>query len=213
MSVKVTLPDGSSREFDSSVTPADVAEDISSGLARAAVAAEVDGAMVDLTTPLTTGSHDVRLLTNRDPESLEVLRHTTAHVLAQAMVRLFGKDVKYTIGPALLDDFQYGFYYDFDLPRAISGEDLQKVESEMKKIVKEKLPIERIEMPVDEAKQAMRDIGQDYKAEMIDDLVATENVRTVSFYRQGDFIDMCRGPHLPHTGKVQAFKLVSTAGA
>jgi threonyl-tRNA synthetase len=213
MSVTVQLPDGSTRDYDNAVSCHDVAGDISGGLARAAVAAELDGQLVDLATTLDEGTHQLRLLTNRDEESLEVLRHTAAHVLAQAMRRVFGQDVQYTIGPALTDDFQYGFYYDFDLPEPISSEDLARVEAEMKKIAKEKLPIRREELPVDQAKQRLSELGQDYKIEMIDDLVRDEGVDTVSLYEQGDFVDMCRGPHLPDTGKLKAFKLITTAGA
>ena len=119
--------------------PCQVAEDISPRLAKAAVAAEVDGQLPDLTTRWPTARTRVQILTDRDPEALEILRHTAAHVLAQAMVRLYGEDVQYTIGPALMDDFQYGFYYDFDLPAPISAEDLPKIEAEMEKIVGEKI--------------------------------------------------------------------------
>ena len=214
MSVTVKLPDGSHMDFDRAVTSLDVAREISEGLARAAVAAEVDGAVVDLAAEIPDAEHSLRLLTDRDPESLEVLRHTAAHVMAQAVVRLYGKEVQYTIGPALMDDFQYGFYYDFDLPRPVTADDLPKIEAEMKKIVGEKIPLERLELPVDEARAELTGLGQAYKCEMIDDLVRDEGVRTVSLYRQGDFVDMCRGPHLPHTGKLgKAFKLLSTAGA
>lgn len=213
MNVTVTLPDGSTRDYDNPVTCLDVAADISGGLARAAVAAELDGQLVDLATSLDEGTHRLRLLTNRDEESLEVLRHTAAHVLAQAMRRVYGDDVQYTIGPALTDDFQYGFYYDFDLPEPIGSDDLAKVEAEMKKITKEKLPIQREQLPVEQAKHRLSQLGQDYKIEMIDDLVRDENVQTVSLYKQGDFVDMCRGPHLPDTGKLKAFKLITTAGA
>ncbi len=178
------------------------------------MAAEVDGTLVDLNAELGEGTHALKLLTNRDEAALEVLRHTTAHVMAEAVIRLYGPEVRYTIGPALTDDFQYGFYYDFDLPEPISQEDLPKIEQAMREIVGEKIPLERIELPVDEAKELMRQRGQDYKVEMIDDLVRDEQVSTVSFYKQGDFIDMCRGPHLPDTGKVgKAFSLMSTAGA
>ncbi len=211
--VLVELPDGSTKEYDKPVSPADVAEGISPRLAQAAIAAEVDGRLCDLSTTLDEGKHTVRLLTDRDPEALEVLRHTAAHVLAQAMVRLYGKDVQYTIGPALTDDFQYGFYYDFDLPERISADDLPKIEQEMKKIAKEKLAVRREELPVEQAKRQLDRAGQSYKVEMIDDLVRDESVETVSLYEQGDFVDMCRGPHLPHTGKLKAFKLLTTAGA
>jgi threonyl-tRNA synthetase len=213
MSITITLPDGSERQFDSGATPLDVANDISPRLASATLAARVDGRLVDADTELADGAHELALITDRDPEGLEVLRHTAAHVLAQAVVRLYGEQVQYTIGPALVDDFQYGFYYDFDLPEAISSDDLPKIEAEMKAIIKEKLPLERIELPIDQAKNQLTALGQDYKCEMINDLVAAEGVTSVSLYRQGDFIDMCRGPHLPDTGKVKAFKLMSVAGA
>ena len=213
MNITVTLPDGSTRAYDHPVAPADVAEEISPGLARAAVAAIVNGQACDMSTPLPEGECDLRLLTARDDEAMEILRHTAAHVLAQAMVRLYGPEVKYTIGPALTDDFQYGFYYDFDLPQPIGSEDLPKIEAEMKTIIGEKSPLERIELSVDEARARFETLGQSYKIEMIDDLVAAEGVETVSLYQQGDFVDMCRGPHLPHTGHVKAFKLLTAAGA
>ena len=212
--VKVTLPDGNVMEFDAPASPLTVAEAISAGLARMAVAAEVDGVMVDLTTPLADGAHAVKILTRHDEASLEVLRHTAAHVLAHAMRRVYGADVQYTIGPALTDDFQYGFYYDFDLPEPISSEDLAKVEAEMKKIVKENIPLTRSDVSVAQAKARMAELGQAFKVEMIDDLVASEGVEGVSLYDQGDFVDLCRGPHLPSTGKLgKAFKLLSVAGA
>jgi len=215
MSLEVKLPDGSSVRYadGEAVTPARVAEEISAGLARAALAAEVDGRTCDLTAELTSGTHELRILTDRDAASLEILRHTAAHVLAQAVVRLYGPGVQYTIGPSLTDDFQYGFYYDFDLPEPISAEDLAKIEDQMKKIVSEKIPLQRVELGVAEAKAELSKIGQAYKCEMIDDLVRQENVSTVSLYRQGDFLDMCRGPHLPNTGRLKAFKLLATAGA
>jgi threonyl-tRNA synthetase len=213
MSVTIQLPDGSKKEYDQPVRPLDVAEEISPRLAKASMAAEIDGNLCDLTTTLEEGSYRLKLLTDRDEQSLEVLRHTAAHVLAQAMIRLMGPEVKYTIGPALVDDFQYGFYYDFDLPRALGPEDLQAVEKEMNKIISEKIEIERFELPVEQARREMRKIGQDYKIEMIDDLVNSEGVETVSFYRQDGFVDMCRGPHLPDTGRVKAVKLLTSAGA
>ena len=212
--VKVILPDGSSRQYDDGATAMSVAQDISGGLARAAVVAKLDGKLVDLNTEIPAGEHSLALLTDKDTESLEVLRHTGAHVLAQAVCRLYGKDVQYTIGPALMDDFQYGFYYDFDLPKPISAEDLPAIEKEMKKIVKEKLPIERIEIPTDQAKAEMEKLGQLYKNEMIDDMLADDPQTSLTFYKQGDFMDMCRGPHAPTTGKLgKAFKLLSVAGA
>ncbi len=211
--VKITLPDDSVREYPDPISAADVAADIAPGLARAAVAAEVDGQLVDLAGVIGDGEHRLRLLTNRDAEALEVLRHTAAHVMAQAVRRLYGADVQYTIGPALTDDFQYGFYYDFDLPKPIVGDDLPAIQAEMKKIVKENIPITREVLPVRRARESLGSEGQDYKLEMIDDLAKAEGVETISLYRQGDFLDMCRGPHLPTTGKLKAFKLLTAAGA
>jgi len=213
MKVRIQLPDGSIVEHDEPVSALRVAGDISPRLADAAVAAEIDGVLRDATETLGDGEHTLRILTNRDAESLEVLRHTAAHVMAQAVVRLFGAGVQYTIGPALTDDFQYGFYYDFDLPESIGQDDLDRIEAEMRKIVGEKIPVERIELPTAEARERMETLGQAYKVEMIDDLVRDEGVETVSLYRQGDFLDMCRGPHLPNTGGLKVFKLLTTAGA
>ncbi len=213
MSIKVQLPDGSSKQYDAPLNAYRVAEDISPRLAAAAVAAEVDGQLYDLTAELAEGEHKLKIVTDRDERGLEILRHTAAHVLAQAVVRLYGKGVQYTIGPPLLDDFQYGFYYDFDLPEPVSGENLERIEAEMRKVVAEKIPLERIELPTQQAKAELTALGQEYKCEMIDDLVRDEHVETVSLYRQGDFLDMCRGPHLPHTGKLKVFKLLTVAGA
>jgi len=145
--------------------------------------------------------------------ALAVLRHTTAHVLAHAVRRLYGPEVQYTIGPALTDDFQYGFYYDFDTPRPIGADDLPAIEEEMRKIAAEKVPLERQELPAGEARELFDRLGQRYKVELIDDLVRGEGVSAVSVYRQGDFVDLCRGPHLPDTGGLRAFKLLATAGA
>jgi threonyl-tRNA synthetase len=213
MAVTIKLPDGSRREYADAVTPYRVAEDISPRLAKAAVAAIVDGKAVDMTFDVHEGEHELKLLTDRDTQGLEVLRHTAAHVLAQAVVRLYGGGVKYTIGPALMDDFQYGFYYDFDLPNPIVQEDLPKIEAEMKKVVDEKIATQRIELSPAQASEEMSKLGQPYKVEMIADLLKLSPVATISLYRQGEFIDMCRGPHLPHTGMLKAFKLLTTAGA
>ena len=211
--VELELPDGSSKQYDSPITPGGVAAQISPRLASAALAAELDGKTVDLSVPIDSGRHSLRILTDRDEPALEVLRHTAAHVLAQAVRRLHGQDVQYTIGPPLVDDFQYGFYYDFDLPEAISQEQLKEIEQEMQRIVAEKIPIRRVELSPDEAKARFSALGQDYKVEMIDELAGQEGVSTVSLYEHGDFVDLCRGPHLPDTGKVKAFKLLAVAGA
>ncbi len=221
MSVTIKLPDGSSVEHESPVSAAEVAEGISPRLAKAAVAAEIDGRLCDLATELADGVHELRIVTDRDPAAVEVLRHTTAHVLAQAVVRLFGEGVQYAIGPALMDDFQYGFYYDFDLPRPIGPEDLERIEQEMRKIIAADLPITRQELGDKQVFEVMDGAGQtDYKSEIIHDLVRDHGAAgraigefTASIYRQGDFVDLCRGPHLPSTGRVKAFKLLNTAGA
>jgi len=213
MSATVRLPDGSTKTYDNPAAAIDVANEISPRLGKAALAAEIDGKLVDIDTALPEGEHDLRIITNRDEAALEVLRHSAAHVLAQAVRRIYGPKVQYTIGPALMDDFQYGFYYDFDLPEPIGDADLPRIEKEMQKIRKEKIAIRREELSVDEAKAQLTELGQGYKVEMIDDLVRDEGVEKISLYRQGDFVDMCRGPHLPDTGRIKAFKLISTAGA
>jgi len=214
MKTILRLPGSNEKTCEGPITAARAAEDISPALARAAVAAQVDGKLVDLGTAISPGTHEFRILTDRDVEALEVLRHTAAHVMAQAVVRMYGSAVQYTIGPALMDDFQYGFYYDFELPQVISTDDLVKIEDQMRQIVAEKIPLERLEVPVKEARQKFLELGQEYKVEMIDDLAREENVQTVSLYRQGDFLDMCVGPHLSNTGKLgNAFKLLTTAGA
>jgi threonyl-tRNA synthetase len=211
--VEIQLPDGSKRTYEQPVTAAAVAEDISPRLAKAAVAAEVDGRPADLTAELADGAHEVRILTDRDEEALQVLRHTAAHVMAQAVRRVFGEDVRYTIGPALVDDFQYGFYYDFDLPRSVGSDDLEQIEAEMARIISENLPIRREVLSVEEAKRRFEQLGQSYKVEMIDELAAEEGVDRVSLYHQGEFTDLCRGPHLPSTGAMKTYKLLSVAGA
>jgi len=213
MSITIQFPDGDRRQYDSPITPFQIAQGISEGLARAAIAAQIDGEQVDLSRQIDAGDHTLRILTHRDPESLGVLRHTAAHIMAHAVRNLYGDKVQYTIGPALTDDFQYGFYYDFDLGESLSTDDLEKIEAEMKRIIKARIPLERIELTPAEAKEQMASLGQEYKVRMIDDLLTAENVETISFYRQGDFVDMCRGPHLSDTGKLKAFKLLTVAGA
>jgi len=213
MEIQVRLPDGSTMSYDKPITAAQVAEDISPRLAKAAVVAKLDGRLCDLSTRIGPGAVELKIITDRDPEALEVLRHTAAHVLAQAVVHLYGDQVQYTIGPPLTDDFQYGFYYDFALTEPIGTEQLEAIEAEMGKIVSQKIPLEREELPPEKARARFAERGQHYKGEMIDDLVRQENVSAVSLYRQGDFLDLCRGPHLPHTGMVKAYKLLTVAGA
>ena len=148
-----------------------------------------------------------------DREALEILRHSTSHLLAQAVRQLYGEKVKYTIGPALIDDFKYGFYYDFDLPKPISVDDLPKIEKRMKKLAAQKQPFQRQEVSIDEAREKFRELDQSYKLELLDEIEKTDNPEKVSIYQHGDFLDLCRGPHLEHTAAIKAFKLLSVAGA
>ncbi len=200
----IRLPDGSTREFDEPVTVAQVAESIGSGLARAAVAGKVDGELVDTSYRIEDDA-ELAIVTDKDEEGLEVLRHSCAHLMAQAVQRLF-PDAQVTIGPVI----DGGFYYDFSYKRPFTPEDLEKIEQTMQEIVKEDLPVERTVMSRDEAIDLFREMGEDYKVEIIRDIPADEEL---SFYRQGEFIDLCRGPHVPSTGKFKAFKLTSVAGA
>jgi threonyl-tRNA synthetase len=208
--VKIKLPDGSVKEYPEGVRPRDVAEGIGKRLADAAVAAVANGTIVDLDRPLEDGEVapiELRLLTSRDREALDVLRHSTAHIMARAIMRLF-PGVKLAFGPTTAS----GFYYDVDLPdRPLSEDDFPAIEAEMAKILKNAEPFERFSLPVAEARQFVGDLGQDFKVEHIDDELHKYGI--LSFYRQGEFVDLCRGPHIPHAGKVGAFKLLSIAGA
>ena len=206
--ITLKLPDGSTRQVAPGTRPRDVAESIGKRLAQAAVAAKVNGQVVDLDRELTNGSGEVpfQILTDRDPESLEVLRHSSAHVMARAVMRLFpGSQLAF--GPALAN----GFYYDIDSPTPITEADFPRIEAEMKKIVAAAEPFERFERATPEGRALCADLKQEYKVEHIDDDL--KKYPTLSFYRQGEFIDLCRGPHIPHAGKVGAFKLLSIAGA
>ena len=206
--LQVTLPDGSRREFSNRVSAYDVAAEIGPGLAKAAVVAEVDGAMIDLHAPLPSeGEVQLRLLTKRDPEALDVLRHSCAHVMAQAVMRLFD-GVQLAFGPYT----ETGFYYDMALEKPLSEDDFSKIEAEMKKIVKENERFERLEMPRTEAIELCREMGQQFKVEHLETGLADEE--SVSFYRQGEFLDLCRGRHVPSTSFIgKGFKLLSLAGA
>jgi threonyl-tRNA synthetase len=208
--LKIKLPDGTVKEYPEGVRPRDVAEGIGKRLAEAAIAAVADGKVVDLDLPLENGQADpieLRLLTNRDREALDVLRHSTAHIMARAIMRIF-PGVKLAFGPTTAA----GFYYDIDLPdRPLSEDDFPAIEAEMAKILKDAEPFERFSLPVAEARQFVGDLGQGYKVEHIDDELHKYGI--LSFYRQGEFVDLCRGPHIPHAGKVGAFKLLSIAGA
>jgi threonyl-tRNA synthetase len=204
--IKVTLPDGSEREYADGASPLDVAESISKSLAKKALAAKVDGEMWDLVRPL-EGDANVAIITDRDPEGLELIRHDAAHVLAQAVQELY-PDTQVTIGP-VIDD---GFYYDFAREEPFSTDDFEKIEKKMSEIVDADYPIVREVWDKDEAIATFKKIGEDYKAQIIDDIIPPGEAITV--YRQGDWFDLCRGPHLPSTGKLpKAFKLMKLAGA
>ncbi|MCR4434668.1 MAG: threonine--tRNA ligase [Clostridiales bacterium] len=202
--IKVTLKDGSIKEYNQGVTVKEVAESISAGLAKVALAGEVDGQVKDLGYPLEKDCK-LSLLTFDDEGGKHAYRHTTSHIMAQAVKRLH-PEVKLAIGPSI----DNGFYYDFDSQKPFSVEELEKIEKEMERIIKEDLPLERFTLPRDEAVKFMQDKDEPYKVELIRDLPEGEEI---SFYRQGEFVDLCAGPHLPSTGKVKAFKLLSVAGA
>jgi threonyl-tRNA synthetase len=198
--ITITLPDESIKSFEETPTGLDVAKSISENLARSCVAMELDSVIVDLNTEITRDSR-IRLITTKDKEALEILRHSAAHVMAQAILHLY-KDAKLTIGPVVGDEF----YYDIDM-EPVSEDDFSKIEAEMKKIVKAKIPIVREVVSKSEALAFYKD--EPYKLEMISEL---EDV-TISLYQQGDFTDLCRGPHIPHTGFVKAIKLLKVSGA
>ncbi|GAA4462186.1 threonine--tRNA ligase [Novipirellula rosea] len=209
--VQIQLPDGTLHEHPANTTAMDIAKGISDGLARGVIAAEISGRVVDANRPLGELSEDdqpiaLRLLTSRDAEALDVLRHSAAHVMARAVMRLY-KGVSLAFGPTTSG----GFYYDFDIPEKISEDDFPKIEAEIKKIIKEKEPFERFILDRDEARKLCDDLDQDLKVEHIDTGLSDQS--TVSFYRQGEFVDLCRGPHIPDAGKIKAIKLMSVAGA
>lgn len=200
----VTLPDGSKREYEGSVTVAQVAASIGAGLAKAALAGRVDGKLVDLSHVI-DGDAAVAIITARDPEGLEIIRHSTAHLMAQAVKELF-PEAQVTIGPAI----ENGFYYDFSYTRAFTPEDLKAIEARMDELVKKNIPIVREEMPREEAIDFFKALGEHYKAEIISSIPAGE---VISLYRQGDFVDLCRGPHVPSTGCLKVHHLMKVAGA
>ena len=202
--MKITLKDGSVREYDKSMSVFEIASDISEGLARVAMAGEVNGEVVDLRTVLSDDC-ELSILTFQDEGGKETFRHTSSHILAQAVKRLY-PETKLAIGPAIAD----GFYYDLDRETPFTTEDLEKIEKEMKKIVKEALPIESFTLPREEAIALMKEKEEPYKVELIEDLPEDS---IISFYKQGEFTDLCAGPHLMNTKAVKAFKLTSLAGA
>lgn len=203
--MKITLKDGVVKEYDSGVTVADIAKDISMGLYRNACACTINGKVADLRTAVTEDS-TVSILTFDDEDGKKAFNHTASHVMAQAVKRLY-PDVKLTIGPAIKD----GFYYDFDTETPFGPEDLQAIEAEMKKIVKEGLVIERFELPVDEAVELMKEKNEPYKIELIEEHAGKGEA--ISFYKQGEFTELCAGPHLMSVSPVKAFKLTNCTGA
>ncbi|MCA9150151.1 MAG: threonine--tRNA ligase [Planctomycetales bacterium] len=212
--LKVHLPDGTEKQYSQPITPRTVAEEIGPGLAKAALAAEVDGKVVglDFTMPAeaatATADQDVnlRLLTRKDPEALGVMRHSCAHVMARAVMRLF-EGVQLAFGPTI----DGGFYYDFDLEHSLTEEDFPAIEAEMQKIIDLDEPFERIEQTRDDALKTVRDMDQRYKIEHIETGLGDHG--GLSFYRQGEFLDLCRGPHIPSPKSIGAYKLLSVAGA
>lgn len=202
--IQITFPDGAVKEFSKGVTMEEIAASISPGLKKKAYAGKLNGSLIDLRTPIEE-SGEIQILTDKDPESLEILRHSTAHLMAQAIKRLY-KNVKLGVGPVI----ENGFYYDIDLEESITPEDLPKIEKEMKKIVNENLEIVRKVVSREEAIQIYKEIGDEYKLELIEAIPENE---TVTIYEQGEFFDLCRGVHVPSTGKIKEFKLLSIAGA
>jgi threonyl-tRNA synthetase len=202
--INIRLPDGSSKSFPGPVTVAEIAASIGAGLARAALAGKVDGKLVDTSFRVEKDSQ-LQIITERDAEGLDILRHSTAHLLAQAVKELF-PDAQVTIGPVI----ENGFYYDFSYQRPFTPEDLAAIEKRMQEIARKDLPVHRREMPRDEAVKYFSSIGEKYKAEII---AAIPEKETISLYGQGDWIDLCRGPHVPSTGKLKTFKLMRVAGA
>lgn len=202
--VNVTLPDGSVRQFEAPVTVAQVASSIGAGLAKAALAGRVNGKLVD-TSHVIDADAQLSIVTDRDADGLDIIRHSTAHLLAHAVKSLF-PDAQVTIGPVIED----GFFYDFAYKRPFTPEDLAAIEKKMAELAKRDIPVERSVMPRDEAVSFFRNMGEAYKAEIIASIPSNEDI---SLYREGDFIDLCRGPHVPSTGKLKHFKLMKLAGA
>ncbi|EDW20520.1 threonine--tRNA ligase [Bacillus pumilus] len=205
--IQLTFPDGAVKEFDKTATTEDIAASISPGLKKKALAGKLNGKEIDLRTPLLE-SGTIEIITDKSDEALDIMRHSTAHLLAQAIKRLYGKEhhVQFGVGPVI----ENGFYYDVDIDVAITPEDLPKIEKEMKKIINSNLPIERIEVSREEAKKRFEAIGDQLKLELLEAIPEGE---AVTIYEQGEFFDLCRGIHLSSTGKIKEFKLLSLAGA
>ncbi len=201
---QITLPDGNHQNYENPVSVYDVASAIGPGLAKAALAGEVNNKLVD-TSYVIEADAKLRIITDKDPEGLEIIRHSCAHLMAQAVKRLY-PDAQVTIGPVIED----GFFYDFAFERPFTPEDLENIESEMEKITQENIQVSRKLMERDDAVSFFRDINEEYKAEIIESIPENEHL---SLYEQGGFIDLCRGPHVPRTGSIKAFKLTKLAGA
>ena len=204
--MKITLKDGSVMEAEKGISVLELAKKISEGLARNATCGKVNGKVEDLRYKINEDS-EVEILTfENSEEGKKAYWHTTSHIMAQAIKRIYGNNIKLAIGPSIDE----GFYYDFDVKENISSEDFEKIEAEMKKIIKEDLPIERYALSREDAIKFEKDQGEDYKVELIEELPEGEEI---SFYKQGEFTDLCAGPHLMSTGKVKAVKLLTSSGA
>ena len=202
--IKIILPDGSVKEYPRGIKPEEIAMNIGPGLGRAALAARLEGRLVELNVPLEHGGH-LQILTFDDPEARNLYRHTAAHVLAHAVKNLY-PETKLGIGPAIED----GFYYDLDVPVSLSDEDLEGIEKEMNAIIEQDLPLEKVEISLTEAVDLFRRMGEDYKVELLEEM---EPGSAASYYQQGEFVDLCAGPHLPSTGRLKAVRLTHVAGA
>ena len=202
--ITIRLPDGSERSFPAPLTVGDIAASIGAGLARAALAGKINGVLVDTSTTVTENA-EVAIVTERDPEGVDILRHSSAHLLAHAVKELF-PDAQVTIGPVIED----GFYYDFAYKRAFTPDDLTVIEKRMTEIAKRDLPVKREVMARDAAVEYFKGIGEAYKAEIIASIPSEQDI---SLYRQDNFVDLCRGPHVPSTAKLKVFKLMRVAGA
>ncbi|MFY7975113.1 MAG: TGS domain-containing protein, partial [Rubrivivax sp.] len=202
--IRITLPDGSAREFAAPPTVADVAASIGAGLAKAAIAGKLDGQLVDTSRRIDADAR-LAIVTDKDADGLEVIRHSTAHLLAYAVKDLF-PEAQVTIGPVI----EHGFFYDFSYRRPFTPEDLAAIEARMVELAKKDEPVQRRVLPRDDAVAYFKGQGEHYKAEIIASIPASEDV---SLYREGAFEDLCRGPHVPSTGKLKHFKLMKVAGA
>ncbi len=202
--ITIAFPDGNKKDVEQGITGEEIAQSISPGLRKQALAIKLDDQFIDLRRPLQNGGK-IEIITYKDEDGIDIMRHSTAHLMAQAIKRLY-KDVKFGVGPVI----EEGFYYDIDMEESLTPEDLPKIEKEMQRIIDENLEIVRQDVSREEAKEMFREIGDDLKLELIDDIPEGE---TISIYKQGEFFDLCRGVHVPQTSKIKAFKLLSISGA